>query len=348
MITPLQIQVNHKSYQISVDLDRTLLSVLREELGTTGPKYGCGEGKCGACTVLMDGNPVQACSVTVSAAAGSTITTVEGLAQQGQLHPLQQAFLDQEALQCGYCTPGMIMSALALLNHDPQPTTDEIVHAMQDNICRCGVYQRIVAAVHAAAEMMQSDKSVTNHIPTEQSASTLEKALDANQDEGIFVAYPCPDLVAVRYAEKGDIPAPQDRPLGEIGPWLHIDGEGKITVAIGKAEVGQNTRTAMGQIVAEELRVPLESVRVMMGDTGFAPFDMGTFGSRSTPVTGPQVWKVGATARQTVLEASSGDLESGSGGTTVAGRCCVSPSKRSYSQPWRVSSRSLHPAHRHG
>lgn len=302
MLLPIQIEINDEVYNVQVDVERSLLSVLRDELGTTGPKYGCGEGKCGACTVLMDGKPVQACSVTVGAAAGSSIMTAEGLAQHGQLHPLQQAFLDQEALQCGYCTPGMIMSALALLNNNPQPTTDEITHAMQDNICRCGVYQRIIAAIQNAAEQMRSGEVATDVVAHDEASANLEVAPDAGQDEGIFVAYPCPDLLAVRYAGATEIPAPQDRPLAEIGPWLHIDSTGQITVAIGKAEVGQNTRTAMGQIVAEELRVPLAAVRVVMGDTGRAPFDMGTFGSRSTPITGPQVWKVGATARQTLLE----------------------------------------------
>lgn len=302
MLIPLQLQVNQKHCQVSVDPERSLLSVLREDLATTGPKYGCGEGKCGACTVLMDGNPVQACSVSVGAAAGSAIITVEGLAQDGSLHPLQQAFLEEEALQCGYCTPGMILSAAALLNAHPQPTTAEINHAMQDNICRCGSYQRIVAAIHKAAAMMQSGKALSPQTLADNESVIPEVAPDARQDEGIFVAYPCPNLLAVRYAGATDVPAPEDRALGEIGPWLHIDGEGAITVAIGKAEVGQNTRTAMAQVVAEELRVPVESVNIVMGDTGRTPFDMGTFGSRSAPITGPQLWKVGATARQTLFD----------------------------------------------
>lgn len=132
----LSMQINGATCQVEIDPDRTLLSVLHNDLGLTGAKYGCGEGRCGACTVQM-------CSVSAGAAAGSHITTVEGLAPAGTLHPVQAAFVEVGALQCGYCTPGMILSAVALLNANPQPTDTEILQAMQDNICRCGVYPRL-------------------------------------------------------------------------------------------------------------------------------------------------------------------------------------------------------------
>ena len=128
-----------------------LLWVLRDELELTGAKYGCGEGQCGACTVLIDGAPVRSCITRVSAVAGKEITTIEGLAQNGKLHPLQEAFIQADALQCGYCTPGMILSASALLKKTPQPTEPEIRRALQGNICRCGTYPRIIAAVQMAA-----------------------------------------------------------------------------------------------------------------------------------------------------------------------------------------------------
>jgi aerobic-type carbon monoxide dehydrogenase small subunit (CoxS/CutS family) len=131
--------------------DRSLLSVLRDELALTGAKYGCGEGQCGACTVLLDDAPVRSCITPVSAAAGKRITTIEGLEREGRLHPLQEAFLETGAMQCGYCTPGMIMSGVSLLGKNSTPTDEEIVHGMQGNICRCGTYPRIVAAVRLAA-----------------------------------------------------------------------------------------------------------------------------------------------------------------------------------------------------
>ena len=131
--------------------DETLLSVLRNHLNLTGTKYGCGEGECGACTVLLDGHAVKACQTLMSEAADARITTIEGLEQHGQLTPVQQAFLDEGAFQCGYCTSGMIMRATALLKATPSPTEAQIVSSMNGNICRCGTYPRIVAAVKRAA-----------------------------------------------------------------------------------------------------------------------------------------------------------------------------------------------------
>jgi aerobic-type carbon monoxide dehydrogenase small subunit (CoxS/CutS family) len=131
--------------------DRSLLSVLRDELDLTGAKYGCGEGQCGACTVLLDGSPVRSCVTRMSEAAGKRITTIEGLEREGRLHPLQEAFLETGAMQCGYCTPGMIMSGVSLLSKNANPTEADIVHGMQGHICRCGTYPRIVAAVRLAA-----------------------------------------------------------------------------------------------------------------------------------------------------------------------------------------------------
>ena len=148
----IQLEVNGRQYSVDVDQGRALLSVLREELELTGTKYGCGEGQCGACTVLLGGKAVHACVTPVSSAAGKPVTTIEGLERDGRLHPLQQAFIDEGALQCGYCTPGMIMAGVALLQQKLEPTTDEIGRAMQGNVCRCGTYPRIVAAIQRAAK----------------------------------------------------------------------------------------------------------------------------------------------------------------------------------------------------
>ncbi|MGA2877923.1 MAG: (2Fe-2S)-binding protein [Bryobacteraceae bacterium] len=146
----MELVVNQRHYRLLVDPSRVLLWVLRDELELTGTKYGCGEGHCGACTVLIDGAPVRSCMTRASVVAGKEITTIEGLEQNGKLHPLQEAFIQADALQCGYCTPGMILSSVGLLKKTPQPSEPEIRRALQGNVCRCGTYPRIIAAVQMA------------------------------------------------------------------------------------------------------------------------------------------------------------------------------------------------------
>jgi nicotinate dehydrogenase subunit A len=148
---PLTLYVNGSQHAVDVPPDQPLLSVLRESLNLTGTKYGCGEGECGACTVLLDGKVVKSCRLPVRLAAGKKITTIEGLEQNGRLHPVQQAFLKAEAFQCGYCTPGMILAAISLLKQTPNPTEADIVRQMDGNVCRCGTYLRIVSAIREAA-----------------------------------------------------------------------------------------------------------------------------------------------------------------------------------------------------
>jgi aerobic-type carbon monoxide dehydrogenase small subunit (CoxS/CutS family) len=150
-----ELHVNGAARPVDADGDRTLLSVLRDDLGLCGAKYGCGEGRCGSCTVLLDGKAVRSCSTRVEAASDKKVRTVEGLAVGEKLHAIQEAFLAADALQCGYCTPGMIMSALALLTETPEPTRDEIIRWMNGNICRCGTYSRIIDAVEKAAKAMK-------------------------------------------------------------------------------------------------------------------------------------------------------------------------------------------------
>jgi aerobic-type carbon monoxide dehydrogenase small subunit (CoxS/CutS family) len=147
----LELQVNGIRRRVEVDGERSLLSVLRDELDLTGAKYGCGEGQCGACTVLVDGRAVRSCLTQAASVEGKQVTTVEGLERNGYLHPLQEAFLAVDAMQCGYCTAGMIMSGVGLLKKTPNPTDAEILRAMEGNICRCGTYPRIVAAIRQAA-----------------------------------------------------------------------------------------------------------------------------------------------------------------------------------------------------
>jgi isoquinoline 1-oxidoreductase subunit alpha len=143
--------VNGSRRHVGTDPERPLLFVLRNEFDLTGTKYGCGEGQCGACTVLLDGIPRRSCKVSCREAEGHEITTIEGLAVGDRLHPVQQSFIDCDAMQCGYCTPGMILASVGLLRKNPSPSDEQIKSSLEGNICRCGTYNRIVAAVHKAA-----------------------------------------------------------------------------------------------------------------------------------------------------------------------------------------------------
>jgi aerobic-type carbon monoxide dehydrogenase small subunit (CoxS/CutS family) len=154
---PFALLVNGTEHRLESSPEQTLLSVLRNDLNLTGTKYGCGEGQCGACTVLIEGRPVRSCQILARAAAGKKITTIEGLEQEGKLHPVQAAFLEHEAFQCGYCTPGMIMSAVGLLANQSHPAEQEIIRRMNGNVCRCGAYERIIAAVQQAAGEQKSN-----------------------------------------------------------------------------------------------------------------------------------------------------------------------------------------------
>ena len=148
----IRLSVNSKSHSVDADIQTSLLTVLREHLDLTGSKYGCGEGRCGACTVLIDGKAQRSCVTRVGSVVGKQITTIEGLSDGNHLHPVQEAFLDEQALQCGYCTSGMIMSAVALLRRNPSPGDGEIIDFMDGNICRCGTYPRIVSAIRRASK----------------------------------------------------------------------------------------------------------------------------------------------------------------------------------------------------
>lgn len=151
-----ELHVNGKPTQVDVDGERTLLSVLRDDLGLTGSKYGCGEGECGACTVLLDGVSARSCRVKLANVGSKKINTIESLEKDGKLHPVQEAFLKADAMQCGYCTAGMVMAAVSLLQKNPNPSEAEIVRGMNGNICRCGTYGRIVAAVQEASKNMRN------------------------------------------------------------------------------------------------------------------------------------------------------------------------------------------------
>ena len=154
MIEEVQFKLNGKPVKLNVESDRLLLWVLRTDLGLTGTKYGCGESFCGACTVLVNHEAVRSCQTAVKEVKGKEVVTIEGLAVNNKLHPLQKAFMEHDAMQCGYCTPGMILNAYSFLRKNPHPSASEVIDGMNDNLCRCGAHDRIVKAIHSAAEKM--------------------------------------------------------------------------------------------------------------------------------------------------------------------------------------------------
>jgi aerobic-type carbon monoxide dehydrogenase small subunit (CoxS/CutS family) len=155
MTQTIKFKLNNKPISITADGERMLLWILRTDLGITGAKYGCGEGFCGACTVLVNNKAVRSCQTAVKEVAGKAVITIEGLSQNGKLHPIQEAFMKHDALQCGFCTPGMILNAYSLLKENPQPNLNEITDGMEGNLCRCGAHNRIVQAIQAAAPEMK-------------------------------------------------------------------------------------------------------------------------------------------------------------------------------------------------
>lgn len=160
MIETIRFELNGNPTQIATDPDHLLMWVLRNELGLTGVKFGCGLGFCGSCTVILDDEPVRSCMIPVGDVAGRRVLTIEGLARNGSLHPIQKAFMENDALQCGYCTPGMIMNAYGLLLKNPEPSRSEIIETMEDNLCRCGTYGRIIEAIQIAAREMKGGVKV--------------------------------------------------------------------------------------------------------------------------------------------------------------------------------------------
>lgn len=163
MIIAIRLNVNGEEYSLSIKPNKTLLDVLRNDLGLTGAKYGCGTGECGACTALVDNKPVPSCLTLAVAVEGKNIITIEGLSKNGTLHPIQEEFVKTGAIQCGYCTPGFVLMAKALLDVNPNPTEEEIRHYIKGNICRCTGYVKIVEAISSAAERLQRMQGVSKY-----------------------------------------------------------------------------------------------------------------------------------------------------------------------------------------
>jgi nicotinate dehydrogenase subunit B len=285
--------------------DATLLSALRDELGVTSPKLGCGEGACGACTVLIGRRAVPSCQVRAQEASGQRVTTAEGLAEDGLLHPVQQAWLETGAMQCGYCTAGWLTATAALLARVPRPT-DERMAAELTNICRCGTYPRIRRAVHRAAELMHEPELLAP-VPAASGHGALPAPPVpwdlARSDPRAFTTVMPEGLMTVVASDAAG--AGQDGYLGPNDAWVHVGADGTVTAFTGKVEGGQGTRTALAMLVAEELGVPVGGVTVVMGDTAVVPYDAGTFGSRSMPHATPALRAAAAAARRLLAEAAA-------------------------------------------
>ncbi len=337
---PFAITVNGTEFQVTADADRSLLDVLREDLGITGPKLGCGEGACGACTVLVGRRAVTSCITRAAEVAGQRVTTVEGLSEDGLLHPVQQAWLEAGAMQCGYCTPGWLTATAALLNRIPHPGDARIAAELAGNICRCCTYPRILRAVRRAAELMEQPELLEEVPETEVAAAPgtattattgktpWDRAVrewavkDPAASQPSFFERLADGLVAV--VADDDVPG---RGIwgGPDDAWVHVGADGSVTAFTGKVEAGQGTRTALGLLVAEELAVPSASVRVVMGSTDVSPFDLGTFGSRSMPLAAPPLRTAAAGARELLREAAADRFGIPATDLTVAGGIVAGP-----------------------
>ncbi len=297
----IAIVVNRVDHEVPRDPDRSLLHVLREELDLTGAKYGCGEGACGSCTVLLDGTPIRACVTPVADAESRRVTTAEGLALWPSLHPVARAFLEEDAMQCGYCTPGMVVAAAALLEDVPNPDDERIVRALDGNVCRCGVYPRILRAVRRAAALAPASSlaiDTSTVVPFSGELPRPRAPWDLTPpDERDYASVVGDGLVVAFVADEDASGWATTRHA-----WIHVAADGGVTAFTGKVDVGQDNRTSLRLLVAAELRVPLHDVRLVMGDTDVCPFDMGTFASRSTVDAGT-VLRATAAATRRLLDA---------------------------------------------
>jgi isoquinoline 1-oxidoreductase len=289
-----RIVVNGVEHEVGDSGDQHLLEWLRETLGLTGAKYGCGEAACGACSVLVDGALTRACVVPVEEVVGCSVVTIEGLAHEGALHAVQRAFVESGAMQCGFCTPGMVVAAVALLDAHADPSPHEIEAWMAPNLCRCCTYPRIVAAIQRSQEPCAPE-------PCRTTADQLEPALLARPSapwdltdveardyfsvlgDGLVVVAPPAPAAPGMWARTG-------------GAWLHVDAGGAVVAFTGKVEVGQGTARALRIVVAEELGLSPDAVRLVMGDTDVCPFDVGTFASLSMPTAAVDLRRAAAAA----------------------------------------------------
>ena len=276
----ITLRVNGETHQLDVAPNTPLLYVLRNDLGLKGPKYGCGEEQCGACKVLVDGEAVPSCKLPTGRVQEMPIVTVEGLGEADMLHPLQEAFIEEQAIQCGYCAAGMIVAAQGLLNRTRYPTDVQIREALADNLCRCGVYDRVRRAIRLRIGRPDSRPKV--------------------------------EMRTLAPATGSDEPADLPRSLTEtpeLDRWVRVNDDKTITLFTGKVEYGQGLKTAIAQIGAEELEVGVERMRVVMADTAQTPDEGLTVGSMSLETSGRAIRWATAAARHHLLSLAFEELE---------------------------------------
>ena len=295
--TEFRLTVNGAERSVTCEPDTPLLDVLRHELGLAGPKFGCGVGLCGACSVLIGGRARSSCDLPVSA-VGGPVTTVEGLPDgDGRLHPVQQAFIDEQAAQCGYCTSGMVIAAAGLLCDRPAPTEQEVREALDGNLCRCGTHGRIIRAVLKAAGQLPEPAPPPGSPPP---------------------GSPAP-VAAAPAVPPGVSPLPKDLAANPVlARWLDFSREGEVTIRTGKVEYGQGIWTALAQVAAEELQVALARVRVAPVSTSTSPDEGVTSGSVSVQDSGSALRQACAQARDVLLDAAAARLGVGRAELAVA------------------------------
>ena len=312
METEFRLTVNRVEHSVTCEPDTPLLDVLRYDLGLAGPRFGCGMGLCGACFVLIEGRASASCDLPVSALDGR-VTTVEGLpGDGGRLHPVQQAFIDEQAAQCGYCTSGMVMAAAGLLRHRPAPAGQEVREALDGNLCRCGTHGRIIRAVLKAAGRMSDGPARVPRPPAGQVLASQVLAAGTEPGQGPVLAPPSGSpspLVAESGVPSSVSPLPADLAANPmLARWLDFSRDGEVTIRTGKVEYGQGIWTALAQVAAEELQVSLARVRVAPVSTSTSPDEGVTAGSLSVKDSGSALRQACAQARDLLLAAAAAKL----------------------------------------
>ena len=273
------LNVNGRTHHLNIDPNTPLIYALRNDLGLMAAKFACGLEQCGACKVIIDGQAVPSCRLSVRSVQGREITTVEGLGTRGNLHPLQQAFIEEQAVQCGFCVPGMIISAKVLLDRNPHPTDEEIKAEMSDNLCRCGVDDRMRRAIKRAAEISEDPSSWKKEFQRKPDTPVAGSAEENRTDPLSGALAFTPDLDS----------------------WIRINRDETITVFTGKVELGQHIKTSLAMIAAEELEVNIDRILVVSGDTAQTPNEGYTAGSMSMETSGNAIRHASAEVKQILL-----------------------------------------------
>ena len=294
MSREILLNVNGRVHRLDIDPNTPLIYALRNDLGLMAAKFACGLEQCGACKVIIDGQAIPSCRLPVRSVQGREITTLEGLGTRGNLHPLQQAFVEKQAVQCGFCVPGMIISAKVLLDRNPHPTDREIKAEMSDNLCRCGVYDRMRRAINRAAEISEdppSWKKGFQRQPDTPVTDTTENRTDPLS--GTLVSTP------------------------DLDSWIRINRDETITVFTGKVELGQHIKTSLAMVAAEELEVHLDRIHMVTGDTAQTPNEGYTAGSMSMETSGNAIRHASAEVKQILLSKAAEALNTSMANVTL-------------------------------